>query len=113
MTNELSSYSLGSVTHTNTRAAWWKVTLPETSYISNVDLYNRMDCCQQYIQGSKVQIDDTQIGTVQVVVGQQLYRFQADMTGKEMTNLTNKKEYKPYVESIYFFILRIQSMQDS
>eukprot|EP00392_Amoebophrya_sp_AT5.2_P012257 g12355.t1 len=37
---------------------WWKVTLPEPTFVTAMKLYNRPDCCQDQVDFSDVWLDD-------------------------------------------------------
>ena len=73
----------GSVSHTRSKNGWWKVTLEEVSFISHIDIYNRMDCCQHRLKNAKVFLDDTLVGTIPQVWGTQKYTIMVKKPGKE------------------------------
>lgn len=52
---------------------WWKVTIKEVSHISYIDVYNRMDCCQQRLKNAQLSLDGTLIGTIPQIEGTQKY----------------------------------------
>ena len=74
------------MTHTMTgRVGWWKVTLTEPSYISHIDVYNRMDGAQERLQGAEVSVDGTVVGTVEQRNRVQMYQFLVHRFGKSRT----------------------------
>ena len=77
-----------SLTHTATQGptAWWKVVLPSRSYIDNIQIYNREDCCGARIDGVTVYVDDELVGTVTYEGGKRLYSFNdLSIIGQEVT----------------------------
>ena len=67
-------------THTTTEGvnAWWKLNFPYQVYIASIILYNRMNCCEERLNGATLYIDEELVGTVAVgtVAGiQQKYQF--------------------------------------
>jgi len=58
---------------------WWKVYLLVNAKIDTIKIYNRMDCCQERINGAQVFVGDgrqhTLCGTVAYVSGQSVYEF--------------------------------------
>jgi hypothetical protein len=55
----------GSVTHTNDEAyPWWMVDFGRQVKISGLRVYNRGDCCQEYLQGFTVYIGNSSLGTL-------------------------------------------------
>jgi hypothetical protein len=63
-----------SVTHTNRgNDQWWRVDLQDTYDISDIDVYNRTDCCSDRLRGAKLYVgnvasndpaDFTEVGTL-------------------------------------------------
>ena len=83
--------SVGSLAHTGYTNTWWQVTLLEPSYILYINVFGRTDsCCQDRIQGSRVLVDDTLIGTVQHVSGVFMYHFEAFEYGTYISTLSLK-----------------------
>ena len=70
-----------SIAHTNSINGWWKVTLKEVSYISYIDVYNRMDCCQQRLKNAQLSLDGTLIGTIPQIEGTQKYTMPVNKDG--------------------------------
>ena len=70
-----------SIAHTNSINGWWKVTLKEVSYISYIDVYNRMDCCQQRLKNAQLSLDGTLIGTIPQIEGTQKYTMPVHKDG--------------------------------
>jgi len=66
-----------SISHTETTGptAWWKVVLPSRSFINNIQIYNRKDCCPERIEGMTVWVDEEQVGTVVYESGKTIYSF--------------------------------------
>ncbi|MFK7804158.1 MAG: putative Ig domain-containing protein [Anaerolineae bacterium] len=65
-------YSSGSVTHTQSDAnAWWQVDLGESVDISQINVYNRTDCCSNRTSNVYVFVSDT------------------DLTGRSYTDILN------------------------
>ena len=72
----------GSVSHTASVNGWWKVTLQKISYVSYVDVYNRMDCCQERLKLAQVSLDDEFIGQIPQIDGIQKYMITVKRRGK-------------------------------
>ncbi|RPI91406.1 MAG: DNRLRE domain-containing protein, partial [Chloroflexi bacterium] len=57
--NTNGNYGSGTVTHTNNNAhAWWEVDLGLSVYISNIELWNRTDCCGSRLSNYYVFVSD-------------------------------------------------------
>ena len=74
-------FSDNSISHTSSVNGWWKVTLKEVSYISYIDVYNRMDCCQQRLKNATLSLDGTIIGTIPQIEGTQKYTMPVNKDG--------------------------------
>ena len=75
------------MTHTKSTGptAWWKVVLRSRSYIDNIQIYNRDDCCGERIDGVTVYVDGELVGTVVREESAQLYSFGSlDRIGQEV-----------------------------
>ncbi|MEM6804398.1 MAG: PKD domain-containing protein, partial [Bacteroidota bacterium] len=67
-------YNGGSVTHTaSTRNPWWRVDLENNYQLDKIEIFNRTDCCEDRLVGTKVLVGDaptnnpadyTEIGTL-------------------------------------------------
>ena len=113
----MSTFRSGSVTHTASANAWWKVTLKERSYISYIDIYNRMDCCQERLKNARVSVDGSLIGTIKVVEGTPNYRLPVDKNGNGTTfRLQISAYFIPFYilienqETSYFTMLNCEQM---
>ena len=62
-------------TATGGPTVWWKVVLPSRSFINNIQIYNRHNCCQDRIEGVTVWVDEEQVGTVVYESGKISYSF--------------------------------------
>ena len=69
------------MSHTASVNAWWQVTLAQEYYISHIDIYNRLDCCQGRLDGALVLLDGVQIATVNQVYNVQKYTFPVEERG--------------------------------
>jgi len=57
-------FSNGSVTHTGLEAnPWWQVDLGASYAISDIEVYNRSDCCQERLDGAQIVISNTPFDT--------------------------------------------------
>ena len=53
-------YSNNSVSHTNSEAnPWWQVDLGSSQPIETIDVYNRVDCCQDRLRNWVIKVSDT------------------------------------------------------
>ena len=53
------TWSKGTCTHSqNAGANWWAVDLESDHEVDSVVIYNRMDCCQNRLNGAKVRYRD-------------------------------------------------------
>jgi len=82
-------YRHGSVTHTATQGigAWWKLEFDSVRSICGIEIYNRMDCCQDRLNGVTIYVGDTLFGKVNFVVGKKMYAFW-DVNGVADTTIT-------------------------
>ncbi|KAL5272032.1 hypothetical protein ACHWQZ_G000289 [Mnemiopsis leidyi] len=71
-----------SVSHTNSPDGWWKVTLPKMTQIFYIDIYNRMECCQERLRNARVSVDGILVGLVPQVYGEQKYTIFLNRTGE-------------------------------
>ena len=57
----------GYVTHTDLELSpWWEVLLDETTQVQFINIYNRVDCCSDRLEGAKISLlshDDTTVVT--------------------------------------------------
>ncbi|WP_206682548.1 galactose-binding domain-containing protein, partial [Croceivirga lutea] len=54
-------YTQNSVTHTSREAnPWWRVDLGDTYDISNIEVFNRTDCCSGRLQGAKLYVGNSE-----------------------------------------------------
>ena len=97
-----------SIAHTRSANGWWKVTLKENSYIAYIDIYNRMDCCQQRLRNAKVFLDGRLIGTVPQVNGRQKYRIPVNRRGKYLSD-NFSQIFVPLYETRNIIIIRVKS----
>jgi len=60
------NFHSGSVTHTSAEGdlAWWKLTFSTDYYISEIRVWNRMDCCSGRLVGATVWVDGKKVGRV-------------------------------------------------
>ena len=58
--NTNGSYSVGSVTHTqlNSQNPWWRVDLGETYDVDQINVFNRINCCNERLNGTTVYVGD-------------------------------------------------------
>ena len=85
-----------SLTQTKGADAWWKLTFPAVYFIDSIVLWNRMDGQVQRIDGYKVIVDDTPIGTVDYEPGQLSNRFEElGVLGKVITVRSSGTENHP------------------
>ncbi len=54
--NTSGSYQASSVTHTDMEQGWWRVDLGDVYDISEINVYNRTDCCSDRIVGANVYV---------------------------------------------------------
>lgn len=59
--NTSGNYADGSVTHTNSELAWWKVDLGSSMPIGTVNIWNRTDCCSDRLKNFDVQLSDDNV----------------------------------------------------
>ena len=52
---------------------WWSVDLEDTHNVNLVVIHNRMDCCQNRIDGAEVFVDNTRCGRVYYIPGRNIY----------------------------------------
>jgi len=70
--------------------AWWEVKLQKTYNISNVIIWNRKDCCQDYLHKTKVQIFDS---SSMKVVNEEVIQFTPGIQpSKVIVNFDKKYE---------------------
>ena len=58
------------------------MTLSGNPYISFVDVYNRLDCCQDNLKNARVFVDGVLVGTIPQVDGTQSYSIPVFRRGK-------------------------------
>ena len=72
----------GSVAITRTQTNnWWKVKLQRMSYISHIDIYNRLDCCRNRLHGIQILLDGNIIATISYKSGVVKYSYKVDKNG--------------------------------
>ncbi|XP_027143309.1 fucolectin isoform X1 [Larimichthys crocea] len=93
--NRDSNFHDGSCTHTRGKPnPWWRVDLLDSYIITNINIYNRGDCCQERINGLKIHIGNSleHNGLNNPLVGQIV-----DLHG----NPTFTKTFTPHVKGRY------------
>jgi len=78
---------------TNRGNNWWSVGLNSTKSVSSVVIYNRLDCCQQRIDGAKVYVGDVECGEVAYVANVSKYRVQCNGAVGSDVKITLNDEY--------------------
>ena len=69
---------------TGSENGWWKVTLSFNRYISYVDIYNRLDCCQDRLKNARVLVDGDLVAIIPQVDGIQGYTIPVFRRGRYM-----------------------------
>lgn len=72
------------ITHSRSAGTnvWWQVDFPQLEYIDNIVIWNRMDCCQDRLDKTRVLVDDKEVGEVAYKSGQRSYEIAVGYKGK-------------------------------
>merc|ERR1711963_481453 len=71
--NRTGSFTDHSGSQTASANGWWKVTLSFNRYITYIDIYNRLDCCQDRLKNARVLVDGDLVAIIPQVDGIQKY----------------------------------------
>lgn len=82
------------ITHTRTnRNVWWQVDLEDNYNINFVVIHNRMDCCQNRIDGAEVYVANYRCGRVYYIPGRNIYYIPCNGASGRNVKITLANNY--------------------
>jgi hypothetical protein len=87
-------YGAGSVTHTDQERGWWQVQLDAPYAVSQINVFNRTDCCGARINGFEVLLFD---GLTQVWSSGNIVSFVPTITGPSVSGMSFSLGLTPLV----------------
>jgi hypothetical protein len=83
--NTNGNHSAGSVTHTDVEQGWWQVQLDHLYIVSEINVFNRTDCCATRIDGFEVLLFN---GASQVWSSGNIGTFVPTITGPDLSAMS-------------------------
>ena len=98
----------GTSTHSRTnRNNWWQVDLQARNKVYLILIHNRVDCCQNRLNGAQVYLDKHLCGTIKWNSGQIVYSINCGGKTGRFVKVVQKKNYLTLAEVQVFGLARI------